>query len=79
MESYDLVAIVLRATHVNLPTLCAAVKVISRSRLLAKAEADPTALHLADSVIHHEALLMKVVQHERIVRLYDFISNGDLV
>ncbi|KAF8579670.1 kinase-like protein, partial [Ramaria rubella] len=67
------------ATHAKLPTFCAAVKVVSRSGLLVKAHSDPTALHLADAVIHREVLLMKLAAHQRILKLYDFVGHGDLV
>lgn len=67
------------ATHAINPTLRAAVKIVSRTGLLVKADGDPTALHLADAVIHREVLLMKLAANERIVKLYDFVGHGDLV
>lgn len=66
------------ASHCTIPTLRAAVKVVSRTGLLLKADGDPTALHLADAVIHREVLLMKLASHDRIVKLYDFVQHGDL-
>ncbi|KAF8508958.1 kinase-like domain-containing protein [Gautieria morchelliformis] len=66
------------ASHATIPTLCAAVKIISRTGLLIKAEGDPGALHLADAVIDREVLLTKIASHERIVKLYNFVADGDL-
>ncbi|KAF8526595.1 kinase-like domain-containing protein, partial [Hysterangium stoloniferum] len=71
---------VLLARHEKIPGLRAAVKVICRSQLSRSLNLDDDFKgNAATSFIRREVALMKIVAHERVVRLYDVYEHGDQI